>query len=46
MVQDRRIVSIKLNGDIAGHLEWPLTSPNHPNFYIFRCLSYLCTGWT
>jgi len=26
--------------DIAGDLGWPLT-PNHPNFYISHCLSYL-----
>jgi len=38
-VQDRRIVCIKVvcvlsNCHIADDLEWPLTTPIHPNFYI------------
>jgi len=52
-VQDRRIVSIKVakevvwalsNGYVADDLWWSST-PNHPNFYIFRRLSYLHSEW-
>ena len=44
MVHDRRTVSIKdewevlcalSNDDIANKLGWPLTTPNHPIFYIW-----------
>ena len=30
------------NCDIADDFEWPLTTPNHLNFYILHRLSYLC----
>jgi len=53
-VQDRRIVSIEVNTKLYMIYQmvmywWPwvtLNSPNHPNFCIFRCHSYLCSGST
>ena len=38
-VQDGRMVSIKVDGDIA---EWSLSAPDYPNLYILHRFSYLC----
>ena len=39
------LISALSNGAIFNDLEWPLTTPNHPIFYILRRLSYFRNGW-
>jgi len=43
MLINSYVVCALLNGEIADGLEWPTTTPNHHNFYILHCLSYLCS---
>ena len=39
---EKQVVCVLSNCDIADDFEWPLTTPNHLNFYILHRLSYLC----
>jgi len=55
MVQSSIILSVKFeqevvcalsNGYVADDLGWPLTTLNHFNFNILRCLMHLCIWWS
>jgi len=39
---EQEVVCAPSNGYVADDLGWPLSTLNHLNFYILRCLMYLC----